>query len=188
MLKRFKMKELNRAATPMPTKCHLELDPNGKDVDEKVYRSMIGSLLYLYASRLIWWESVGVCARYQVAPKESHLVEVKRIFRYLVHTPHYGLWYPKGSTFSLCDYMDSDWASDKDDSKSTSRACQFLCRSLVCWSSKKQNCISLSAAKYEYVATASGCTQLLWMRQTLKEYGVNCDKVLFFVTMRVLSR
>jgi hypothetical protein len=79
----------------MPTKCHLELDPNGKDVDQKVYRSMIGSLLYLCASRPDIVLSVGVYARYQAAPKESHLVAVKRIFQYLVHNPTYGLWYPK---------------------------------------------------------------------------------------------
>jgi hypothetical protein len=84
MLKRFKMKELNGSATPMPTKCHLELDPNGKDVDQKIYRSMIGSLLYLCASRPDIVVSVGVCARYQATTKESHLVVVKRIFQYLV--------------------------------------------------------------------------------------------------------
>jgi hypothetical protein len=118
-----------------------------------------------------------VCARYQAAPKESHLVAVKRIFRYLVHTPTYGLWYPKGSTFSLCGYTDLDWAGDKDKRKSTFEAYQFLGRCSVRWSSKKQNCISLSTTEVEYIAAASGCTQLLWMRQTLKEYGVDCYKV-----------
>ena len=171
------MTDLNGVATPMQTKCHLELNPHGKDVDQKVYRSMIGSLIYLNASRPDIVLSVRVCARYQAAPKESHLVAVKRIFRYLVHSPNFGLWYPKGSNFSLCGYSDSDWAGDKDDRKSTSGACQFLGRSFVCWSSKKQNCISLSTAEAEYVAAASACTQLLWMRQTLKEYGVICDKV-----------
>jgi len=177
MLKRFKMTELKGVATPMVTKCHLALDPNGKEVDQKVYRSMIGSLLYLCASRPDIVLSVGVCARYQASPKESHMMALKRIFRYLVDTPRYGIWYPKGSSFILNGYTDADWAGDKDDRKSTSGACQFLGRSLVCWSSKKQNCISLSTAEAEYVAAASGCTQLLWMRQTLKEYGVICDKV-----------
>ena len=139
MLKRFMMKDVKGASTPMQTKCHLELNPNGKDVDQKVYRSMIGSLLYLCASRPDIVLSVGVCARYQGAPKESHLVAVKRIFRYLAHSLHFGLSYPKGSSFSLCGYTDSDWAGDQDDRKSTSGACQFLGRSLVCWSSKKQN-------------------------------------------------
>src|SRR3954464_10746884 len=100
MLKRFKMQYLNGAPTPMATKTHLEQNSNGKYVDQKVYWSMIGSLFYLCASRPDIVLSVGVCARYQVAPKESHLMAVKRIFLYLVLTPHYGLWYPQGSTFA----------------------------------------------------------------------------------------
>ena len=111
-----------------------------------------------------------------------------RIFRYLVHTPKFGLWYPRGSSFSLVGYTDSDWAGDHDDRKSTSGACQFIGRSLVSWASKKQNCISLSTAEAEYVAAAIACTQLLWMRQTLKEYGAIVTKCLFCVTMKVLSR
>jgi hypothetical protein len=75
------------AKTPMPTKVNLDLDSNGKDVDQKLYHSTIGSLLYLCASRPDIMLSVGVCACFQTAPKESHLVEVKRIFRYLVNTP-----------------------------------------------------------------------------------------------------
>ena len=98
------MKDLNGAPTPMATKCHLDLDPDGKAVDQKVYRSMIGSLLYLRASKPDIMLSVGMCARFQSAPKESHLVAVKRILRYLVLTPTLGLWYPKGSTFELICY------------------------------------------------------------------------------------
>jgi hypothetical protein len=162
---------------PMDTKCHLELNPKGVDVDQSLYRSMIGSLLYLCASRPDIVLSVGVCARYQAAPKDSHMQAVNRILRYLVYTPRFGLWYPKGSNFTLAGYSDSDWAGCKDDRKSTSGACHFLGRSLVSWSSKKQNCISLSSTEAEYVAAASCCSQLLWMRQTLKEYGVHCDKV-----------
>jgi hypothetical protein len=74
------------------------------------------------------------------------------------------------------------------DRKSTSGACQFLGRSLVSWSSKKKNCVCLSTAKAEYVAAVSCCAQLLWMRQTLEDYGVHCDKVHSCVTMRVPSR
>jgi hypothetical protein len=178
MLKKFDMDSgVKGAKTPMPTKVTLELDPNGKEVDQKLYRSMIGSLLYLCASRPDTMLSVGMCARYQVVPKERHLMAVKRIFRYLIHTPTFGLWYPKGSSFELVGYSDSDWAGDKVDRKSTSGACQFRCRSLVSWSSKKQNCVSLSTAEAEYVSAASCCAQLLWMWQTLKDYRVHCDKV-----------
>ena len=77
MLKRFKLSDVKLASTPMPTKCQLDIDPNGKAVDQKVYRSMIGSLLYLCASRPDIMLSVGMCACFQAAPKESHYVAVK---------------------------------------------------------------------------------------------------------------
>ena len=128
MLKKFDMADAKLIKTPMTVNGHLDLNENGKSVDQKVYRSMIGSLLYLCTS---------MCARFQVNPKECHLVAVKRILRYLVHTPNLGLWYPKGSTFDLLSYFDSDYAGCKVDRKSTTGTCQFLGRSLVSWSSKK---------------------------------------------------
>lgn len=177
MLKQFKLEDVKPVKFPMPTRCKLDSGPNGKAVDQKVHRSMIGSLLYLCASRPDIMLSVGICARFQSAPKESHYMAVKRIFRYLAHTPNFGLWYPKGANFNLVGYSDSDWAGDCVERKSTSGGCQFLGRSLVSWSSKKQNCALLSSTEAEYVAVASCCAQLLWMRQTLKYYGVTCDKV-----------
>jgi hypothetical protein len=137
ILKKYKMDTAKGAKTPMPTNGHLNADEGGKDVDQKVYRSMIGSLLYLCASRPDIMLSVCMCARFQSAPKESHDVAVKRILRYLVHTPNFGLWYPKDTTFDLVGYSDSDYAGDKVDRKSTSGTCQFLGRSLVSWDSKK---------------------------------------------------
>ena len=85
--------------------------------------------------------------------------------------------YPRGANFNLVGFSDSDWAKDKVDRKSTSGGCQFPGCSLVSWSSKKQNCVSLSSTEAEYVAVASCCAQLLCMRQTLKDYGVTCDRV-----------
>jgi hypothetical protein len=78
-----------------------------------------------------------MCARFQAAPKECHLRAIKRIMRYPVLTPYLGLWYPKGAHFELNGYSDADYVGCKVDRKSTSRICQFLGRSLVCWSSKK---------------------------------------------------
>ena len=95
---------------------------------------------------------------------------VKRILRYLVFTPNLGLWYPKGSSFDLLGYSDSDYAGCKVDRKSTTGTCQFLGRSLVAWSSKKQNSVALSTAEAEYVATGACCAQLLWMKQTLSDF------------------
>jgi hypothetical protein len=138
---------------------------------------MIGSLLYLCASRPDIMLSVCMCARFQAAPKEYHLSAVKRIMRYLILTPYLGLWYPKGAHFELIDYSDADYVGCKVDRKSTSRTCQFLGRSLVCWSSKKQNSVALSTTEAEYVAAGSCCAKLLSMRQTLKDYGYTLNHV-----------
>ena len=121
--------------------------------------------------------SVCMCARFQASPRESHHKAVKHILRYLVHTSKLGLWYPKDAKSDLIGYTDADWAGGKVDHKPTSGACQFLRRSLVSWSSKKQNCIALSTAEAEYIATTSCATQLLWMRQTLKDYGITYGHV-----------
>jgi hypothetical protein len=102
MLKKFNMdSKVKGAETLTPTKVTLELDPSGKEVDQKLYRSMIGSLLYLCASRPDIMLSMGMCARCQAAPKESHMMAVKRVCRYLIHTPTFGLWYPKVQASSL---------------------------------------------------------------------------------------
>jgi hypothetical protein len=138
---------------------------------------MIGSLLYLCASRPGILLSLCMCARFQSDPKECHLVAIKRILRYLVVMPCFGIWYPKGSTFDLIGYSDSDYAGCKVDRKSTSGTCQFLGRSLVSWSSKKQTYVALSTAEAEYVAAGQCCAQLIWMRQTLQDFGYNLSKV-----------
>jgi hypothetical protein len=121
--------------------------------------------------------SVCMCARFQADPKEVHLRAVKRILRYLVHTPKFGLWYPRGSTFDLIGYSDADWAGSKIDRKSTSGTCQFLGKSLVSWASKKQKFVALSTAEAEYIAAGHCCAQLLWMWQTLRDYGYKLTKV-----------
>jgi hypothetical protein len=177
LLKRFGMKDAKPAKTPMGTDGHVDLNKGGKSIDQKAYRSMIGSLLYLCASRPDIMLSVCMCARFQSDPRECHLVAVKRILRYLVATPCFGIWYPKGSTFYLIGYSDSDYAGCKVDRKSTSGTCQFLGRSLVSWSSKKQTSVALSTTEAKYVAAGQCCVQLLWMRQTLREFGYNLSKV-----------
>jgi hypothetical protein len=177
LLKRFGMKDAKPAKTPMGTDGHVDLNKGGKSVDQKAYRSMIGSLLYLCASRPDIMLSVCMCARFQSDPRECHLVAVKRILRYLVAMPCFGIWYPKGSTFDLIGYSDFDYAGCKVDRKSTSGMCQFLGRSLVSWSSKKQTSVALSTAEAEYVAAGQCCAQLLWMRQTLRDFGYNLSKV-----------
>jgi hypothetical protein len=106
---------------------------------------------------------VCMCARFQTNPKEVHLRVVKRIMRYLVYTPKFGLWYPKGSTFDLIGYSNANYVGCKIDRKSTLGTYQFLGISLVPWASKKQKSVALFTAEAEYIAAGHCCAQLLWM-------------------------
>ncbi|KAJ9561520.1 hypothetical protein OSB04_006680 [Centaurea solstitialis] len=177
MLKKFNMTDCSPIKTPMPTGNLLGPDLTGKPVDQKIYRSMIGSLLYLTATRPDIMFATCFCARFQANPKESHLAAVKRILRYLKGTPELGLWYPKDSSFELISFTDSDYGGCKLDRKSTSGSCQFLGDKLVSWTSKKQNCVSTSTAEAEYVAAASCCSQVLWMKTQLLDYGYKLKRV-----------
>jgi hypothetical protein len=131
ILKKFGIDKAKPIKTPMSTNGHLDVDLGGTSVDQKVYRSIIRSLLYLCASMPDIMLSVCMCARFQAAPKDYYLRAVKRIMRYLVLTPNVGLWYPKGSHFEPIGYSDADYAGCKVDRKSTSGTCQLLGRSLV---------------------------------------------------------
>ncbi|WJZ90882.1 hypothetical protein VitviT2T_009997 [Vitis vinifera] len=131
LLKRFNMEEAKVMKTPMSSSIKLDMDEKGKSIDSTMYRGMIGSLLYLTASRPDIMYSVCLCARFQSCPKESHLSAVKRILRYLKGTMNIGLWYPKGDNFELIGFSDADFAGCRVERKSTSGTCHFLGHSLV---------------------------------------------------------
>ena len=97
---------------------------------------------------------------------------MKRILRYLKGTIDFGLWYPKSSTLIVTTYSDADWAGSVDDQKSTSGNAFFMGDCLVSWLSKKQSSISLSTAEAEYIAAADCCTQILWMKEALKDVNI----------------
>ncbi|KAJ9550150.1 hypothetical protein OSB04_014195 [Centaurea solstitialis] len=177
ILKKYNLENAKIMKTPMSPSCALDSDPDGTAVDVTTYRGMIGSLMYLTASRPDIMFSTCLCARYQSKPKVSHLKAVKRIFRYLKGTINLGLWYPKGSGYELTGYTDADHGGCKLDRKSTTGHIQFLGDKLVSWASKKQNCVSLSTAEAEYVAAASCCSQIIWMRTQLRDYGFKFDKI-----------
>ncbi|KAL6318562.1 hypothetical protein AAG906_000640 [Vitis piasezkii] len=151
LLKRFNMEETKVMKTPMSLSIKLDMDEKGKSIDSTMYRGMIGSLLYLTASRPDIMYSVCLCARFQSCPKESHLSVVKRILRYLKGTMNIGLWYPKGDNFELIGFSDADFVGCRVERKSTSGTCHFLGHSLVSWHSKKQNSVALST-EAEYIA------------------------------------
>nr|GFA17876.1 hypothetical protein [Tanacetum cinerariifolium] len=141
ILKKFKYSNVRSSNTPMDKENPWGKDGTGKDIDIHLYRSMIGSLMYLIASRPDIMFAVCACARHQVTPKECHLHAVKRIFRYLKGHPKLGLWYPKASPFDLVAYSDSDYGSASQDRKSTTGR------------------------------TASCCGQVLWIQNQLLDYG-----------------
>src|SRR4029078_8895810 len=129
--------------------------PEGRTVRDRSRELAAALLGWRTASRPDIMFSVCMCARFQAAPRECHLTTVKRILRYLKYSPNIGLWYTKGAHFDLVGFSDSDYAGCKVDRKSTSGGCQFLGRSLVSWSSKKQNSVALSTAEAEYISAGS---------------------------------
>lgn len=173
LVKKFGLESTKPVRNPMRTHTKIHKDSSGKSVDQTIYRSMIGILLYLTANRSDISFSVGVCARFQVDPKESHLLAVKRIIRYVSGTLTYGIWFSCDTNVELVGDSKADWEGNVDDHESTSGGCFFVGTNLVAWHSKKQNCVSLSTTEAEYIAAASCCTQLLWMKQMLCDYGID---------------
>nr|GFA59193.1 putative ribonuclease H-like domain-containing protein [Tanacetum cinerariifolium] len=133
ILRKFGVIRGKSASTPIDTDKPLLKDPDGEDVDVHTYRSMIGSLMYLTSSRPDIMFAACACARFQVAPRVSHLHAVKRIFRYPKGKSYLGLWYPKDSSFDLVAYSDSDYTGASLDRKSTTGGCQFLGWRLISW-------------------------------------------------------
>ncbi|GJZ61412.1 putative ribonuclease H-like domain-containing protein [Tanacetum coccineum] len=173
MLKKFDLASVKTAITPMETKMALIKDEEADEVDVHLYRSMIGSLMYLTASRPDIMFAVCACSRFQVTPKTSHLNAVKRIFKYLKGKPNLGLWYPRESSFDLEAYSDSDYAGANLDRKSITGGCQFLRSRLISWQCKKQTIVATSTTEAEYVAAASCCGQVLWIQNQMLDYGFN---------------
>ncbi|GKC10902.1 putative ribonuclease H-like domain-containing protein, partial [Tanacetum coccineum] len=181
ILKKFDFATVKTANTPMETNKALLKDEKATDVDVHLYRSMIGSLMYLTTSRPHIMFAVCACARFQVTPKTSHLHAVKRIFRYLKGHPKLGLWYPRDSPFDLKAFYDSDYAGASLDRKSTTGGCQFLGRRLISWQCKKQTIVANSTNEVEYVAAANCCGQVLWIQNQLLDYGYNFINTKIFI-------
>nr|GEX72641.1 ribonuclease H-like domain, reverse transcriptase, RNA-dependent DNA polymerase [Tanacetum cinerariifolium] len=155
ILKKFDFYSVKTTSTLIETNKALLKDEEAEDVDVHLYRSMIGSLMYLTASRPDIMFVVCACARFQVTPKVSHLHVVKRIFRYLKCQPKLGLWYPKDSPFDLEAFLDSDYAGASLDRKSITGGCQFLGKRLISWQFKKQIVVANSTTEAGYVAAAN---------------------------------
>ncbi|XP_060216584.1 secreted RxLR effector protein 161-like [Lycium barbarum] len=167
--------------TPIATATRPGMDEPGSPVNETMYRGIIGSLLNLITSSPDIVFSVGLCARFQSCPKESHLKAAKRILSYLKGTTDLVLFYPLGDNFDLVGYDNVDYAGYLVDRKSTSGMTHFLESCLISWATKKQNSVALSTAEAEYVVATSCCAQLCWIKQQLEDFGVLTDCVIIQV-------
>ncbi|GJW68326.1 putative ribonuclease H-like domain-containing protein [Tanacetum coccineum] len=176
-LKKYGMDLSDPVDTPMVDRLKLDEDLMGIPVDQTRFRGMVGSLMYLTASRPDLVFAVCMCARYQAKPTKKHFEAIKRVFRYLKGTINMGLWYPKDNAMSLTAYADADHAGCQDSRRSTSGSAQFLGDRLVSWSSKKQRSTAISTIEAEYIAMSGCCAQILWMRSQLKDYGFDFNKI-----------
>jgi hypothetical protein len=132
LIKKFNKAELKPVSTPMSTAAVLDLDENGEAIDQREYRSMIGSLMYLTMTRPDIQFTVCLCALFQASPRSSHRTDVQRIFRYLKHTTEFGIWYSTSSSLDVVGFSDADIAECGIDRKSTSSICHFLRSFLIC--------------------------------------------------------
>ncbi|MFS7942027.1 putative RNA-directed DNA polymerase [Helianthus anomalus] len=172
VLDKFDMKDCSPASTPLAQNHGICPDEQGVKMDETLYRSIIGSLMYLTASRPDIMYPTCLCARYQSNPKQSHLTIVKRILRYLKGCPSIGLWYPRSGDFTLSGFADSNFGSCKQNAKSTTAGFQFFGTRLVTWQCKKQTAVALSTCEAEYVSASSYCSQILWIQQQMRDFGL----------------
>ncbi|GJU24268.1 hypothetical protein Tco_1162889 [Tanacetum coccineum] len=178
MLKKFGLEDSKPTKMPMSMEIKLTKYDEADSMDSTKYQGMIGSLLYLTASRPDIMFSGCLCACFYENPKTTHLEAVKRIFRYIRGTTHLGLWYLKGTDIEIIVYTDSDNAGDYVDRKSTSGVYTFMGCCLTSWFSKKQTALAIFTTEAEYVSTGKACEQALWMEQALIDYDIRLDDVL----------
>nr|GEW67427.1 hypothetical protein [Tanacetum cinerariifolium] len=174
---KFGMDSCDSVETPMVDRLKLDEDPLRIPVHQTRFRSMVGSLMYLTASRPDLVFVVCMCTRYQAKPIKKHLEALKRVFRYLKGTINWGLWYSKDTFMELTAYADADHAGCQDTQRSTSGSAQFLGDKLVSWSSKKQKNTTISTIEAEYIAMSGCCAQILLMRSQLTDYGFDFNKI-----------
>ena len=181
ILTRFDMLECKAVPTPITEATRLVPNPEGEPVDQTLYRSMVGSLMYLTASRPDIMFATCLCSRFQANPTTLHFKALCRIMCYLKATPSLGLWYPCDDNFQFLAYSDADYGGDKKDYKSTSGGCQFFGSRLVTWQCKKQNAVSQSTCESEYISAAMCCSQVIWIQQQLRDYGIYISSTPIYV-------
>lgn len=167
ILKKFQMENCKHVDTPMVLKLKLGKEDGAEKVDETDFRSLIGCLMYLTATRPDIMHAVSILSRFIHCAKEVHLQAAKRVLRYIKGTLDYGVWFNYNQDFNFHGFSDSDWGGSLDDMKSTSGYCFTLGSGMFSWSSKKQDIVAQSTAEAEFIAAAAAVNQALWLRKIL---------------------
>ncbi|CAL8990056.1 unnamed protein product [Prunus brigantina] len=185
LLNRFSLSECKPVSIPLVTSEKLSKNDGSGLASEEQYRRIVGSLLYLTATRPDIMFAASLLARFMHCPTSKHLGTAKRILRYVKGTLDYGLEYVKGKGAVLIGYCDSDWSGSVDDSKSTSGYAFSFGSGVFAWASVKQNCVALSTAEAEYISASEATTQAIWLRFVLEDFGelqteatpLHCDNI-----------
>jgi len=165
------MESCKPTPTPVTMGIKLEKEDWTKSVNPTLYKSIVGSLMYLMATHLHIMYAMILISRFMENPKSMHLQAAKRILRYVQGTIRYGIMYRKIDDFILIGYTNSDWAGSSDDRKNTSRYVFHLGSGAISWTSKKKPIVSLSSIEVEYIVTIGVAYQVVWMRRMLKDLG-----------------
>jgi hypothetical protein len=176
LIEKSEMKGCKVVSTPLVSNEKFIRDNGSGKVDSSKYRSLVGSLLYLTATRPDVMFSASLLSRYMDHPTQQHLIAAKRVLRYIQGTLGYGIFYKPIKTSTLIGYTDSDWAGCQDDMKSTSGYVFSLGSGVCSWSTKKQSIVALSSAEAEYVAAARAVSQAIWLKRILEDIYTNVEE------------
>ncbi|XP_020225209.1 uncharacterized protein LOC109807090 [Cajanus cajan] len=179
VLERFQMLNCNPVSTPVDTGNTLDKSEGDQMVDKTLYRQMVGSLRYVCNTRPDIAYGVGLVSRYMETPKQSHLLAVKRLLKYVKGTIGYGLMFPNkfsSPNHNMVGYSDADWCGDKADRKSTTGYVFMLGDAPISWCSRKQSVVALSSCEAEYIAASMGACQALWLETLLEELKTETEE------------
>ncbi|CAL2229802.1 unnamed protein product [Prunus armeniaca] len=171
LVEKFGLKDCKIVATPLAMNERLSKNDGSEAADEGEYRQIVGSLLYLTATRPDIMFAPSLLARFMHNPTKKHMGTAKRVLRYIQGTIDFGIVFEKGKETTLIGYCDSDWAGSEDDMRSTSGYAFTLGFGVFSWASIKQNTVALSTAEVEYVSAAEATSQAKWLRFVLEDFG-----------------
>jgi len=175
-LKKFNMEECRSTTTPMNQKEKFCKEDGAAKIDETLYKTLIGCLMYLTTTRPDILNATSILSRYMHYASEIHFQAAKRIVRYMKGTIDYGLKFCQVKNSILHGYSDSDWASCVDDMKSTSGYCFSFGSAIFLWSSKRQEVIAQSTVEAEYVAATAAVNQAIWIRKLMVDLQMEQKK------------